>query len=149
MTITFADLTTMRVGGPVGQFHLAGTTPEAIDLLRAADEAGERVLVIGGGSNLVVGDVGWDGVVVKLDSDELDIVGDRVVAAAGLEWDRLVQAVVADGLAGVEGLLEARDLRDHHVTVGESRFHLQAVAEETGLDDGGRARRTVGRGAGG
>ena len=104
MTITFADLTTMRVGGPVGQLHVAGTSSQAIELVRVADEAGDRLLVIGGGSNLVVGDVGWDGVVVKLDSTELDIVGDRVVAAAGLEWDRLVEAVVAEGLAGVEAL---------------------------------------------
>ncbi|MEJ3746173.1 UDP-N-acetylmuramate dehydrogenase [Actinomycetes bacterium KLBMP 9797] len=104
MTVTFAELTTMRVGGPIARLHVATSTPHALDLLRAADAGGEPLLVMGGGSNLVVGDVGWDGTVVKMASTEFDIDGDRVTAAAGVEWDQLVGAVVADGLAGIESL---------------------------------------------
>lgn len=104
MTVTFADLTTMRVGGPIARLHVATDTPHALDLLRAADASGEPLLVLGGGSNLVVGDVGWDGTVVKMASTEFDIDGDRVTAAAGVEWDHLVRVVLAEGLAGVEAL---------------------------------------------
>jgi UDP-N-acetylmuramate dehydrogenase len=104
VTTTFADLTTMRVGGPIRQLHVATSTPEALDLIRDADGAGERLLVMGGGSNLVVGDVGWDGVVVKIASAGFAIDGERVTADAGIEWDPLVLAVVSDGLAGIEAL---------------------------------------------
>jgi UDP-N-acetylmuramate dehydrogenase len=102
--MTFADLTTMRVGGPIRQLHAATTTPHAVELLRSGDASDEPLLVMGGGSNLVVGDVGWDGIVVKMESSEFDIDGERVTVAAGVEWDHLVAAVVSDGLAGVEAL---------------------------------------------
>ncbi|GIG02694.1 UDP-N-acetylmuramate dehydrogenase [Catellatospora citrea] len=104
MTITFADLTTMRVGGPVGRLEVARSTPHAIEVLRDADRTGEPLLVMGGGSNLVVGDVGWDGTVVRMASTELAIDGELVTAAAGVEWDHLVRTVLAEGLAGVEAL---------------------------------------------
>lgn len=104
VTTTFADLTTMRIGGPVGRLHVATSIPHAIELLRAEDNAGEPLLVMGGGSNLVVGDLGWPDTVIKMASTELDIDGDLVTAAAGVEWDQLVKTVVADGLAGIEAL---------------------------------------------
>jgi UDP-N-acetylmuramate dehydrogenase len=104
VTITFADLTTMRVGGPVARLEVARSTPHAIELLRDADVTDEPLLVMGGGSNLVVGDVGWDGMVLKMESAEFDIDGELVTAAAGVEWDHLVRTVLAEGLAGVEAL---------------------------------------------
>ncbi|MEU8078624.1 UDP-N-acetylmuramate dehydrogenase [Catellatospora citrea] len=104
MTITFAELTTMRVGGPVGRLEVARSTQHAIEVLHDADRTGEPLLVMGGGSNLVVGDVGWDGTVVRMESAELAIDGELVTAAAGVEWDHLVRTVLAEGLAGVEAL---------------------------------------------
>ncbi len=104
MTTTFADLTTMRVGGPIGRLEIAASTAHATELLRALDSAGDQVLVVGGGSNLVVGDTGWEGTVVKMASAGFDIDGELVTSAAGVEWDDLVDAVVADGLAGIEAL---------------------------------------------
>lgn len=59
---------------------------------------------MGGGSNLVVGDVGWDGTVVRLATSEFRIDGELVTAAAGVEWDHLVAATVDAGLAGLEAL---------------------------------------------
>jgi UDP-N-acetylmuramate dehydrogenase len=104
VTTTFADLTTMRVGGPIGRLDVATSTPQAIELLHDAARTDEPLLVMGGGSNLVVGDLGWDGAVLKMASTEFDIDGELVTAAAGVEWDRLVAAVVADGLVGIEAL---------------------------------------------
>lgn len=104
MSKTFAQLTTMRVGGPIGRLDVASTPDEAVALVRAADGAGEPLLVIGGGSNIVVGDDGWPGRVVRMASDDFDIAGDLVRAAAGVDWDRLVRATVDAGLAGLEAL---------------------------------------------
>lgn len=94
----------MRVGGPVRRFELAQTADQAVELVREADVAGDALLVIGGGSNLVVGDVGWDGTVVKMASPAFDIEGDLVHADAGVDWDLLVRATLAEGLAGLEAL---------------------------------------------
>jgi UDP-N-acetylmuramate dehydrogenase len=104
VTATFADLTTMRVGGPIGRLDVAASGAEAVALVREADAAGEPLLVIGGGSNIVVGDVGWDGRVVRMESADFDIAGDRVRAAAGVDWDRLVAATIDAGLSGMEAL---------------------------------------------
>lgn len=104
MTVTFADLTTMRVGGPIEQLVLAATTADAVDLLKSTDSAGTPLLVIGGGSNLVAGDVGWHGTVIKMASSAFSIDGERVTADAGVDWDQLVSATIADGLAGLEPL---------------------------------------------
>jgi UDP-N-acetylmuramate dehydrogenase len=104
VTTTFADLTTMRIGGPVGQLFEPESTLHALELLRehAADET--PFLVMGGGSNLVVGDIGFDGAVIRMVSSELDIDGDLVTAAAGLEWDYLVRTTLSEGLSGLEAL---------------------------------------------
>ena len=104
MTVTFADLTTMRVGGPIGQLHVATTSEHAVELVRDVDRAGEPLVVMGGGSNLVVGDIGWDGTVVQMGSAKIEIRDELVTAAAGVEWDHLVKTVVAQDLAGVEAL---------------------------------------------
>ncbi|MFI2714562.1 UDP-N-acetylmuramate dehydrogenase [Micromonospora sp. NPDC018662] len=104
MTTTFADLTTMRIGGPIGRLYVPETTGEVLELLRRATAAGDPLLVMGGGSNLVVGDVGWDGTVVKMATSEFRIDGELVTAAAGVGWDRLVEATVDAGLAGLEAL---------------------------------------------
>src|SRR5688572_3606199 len=59
-----ADLTTLRLGGPVGRYVETDSQAALVDVVREADAAGEPVLVLGGGSNLVVADAGFPGVVV-------------------------------------------------------------------------------------
>ncbi|MBM0226920.1 MULTISPECIES: UDP-N-acetylmuramate dehydrogenase [Micromonospora] len=104
MTITFADLTTMRVGGPVGRLYVPETTSQVIELLHETTSDGDQLLVMGGGSNLVVGDIGWHGTVIKMASAEFHIDGELVTAAAGVEWDDVVKASVHEGLSGLEAL---------------------------------------------
>jgi len=60
-----AELTTLRLGGPVGRFVEPATEAELIETVRSADAAGEPLLVIGAGSNLVVADDGFAGVVLE------------------------------------------------------------------------------------
>ncbi len=104
MTTTFADLTTMRVGGPIERLLVAESPEHAVELVREVDAAGQPLLVLGGGSNVVAGDVGWDGTVIKMASDRFRIDGEQVTADAGVEWDLLVRSTLADGLAGMETL---------------------------------------------
>jgi len=106
--VALAELTTLRVGGPAARLVTAASAMEIVAAVGAADAAAEPVLLLGGGSNLVVADAGWPGVVVLLRSRgvRVDRVDDRVelTAQAGEPWDDLVARVVADGLAGVECL---------------------------------------------
>ncbi|GAA2896874.1 UDP-N-acetylmuramate dehydrogenase [Streptosporangium fragile] len=94
----------MGLGGPAGAFVEAGSAEEIVELVAAADRAGEPVLVLGGGSNLVVADDGFDGLVVRVASRGVEVDGGRVTAQAGEDWDALVERAVAEGWSGVECL---------------------------------------------
>ncbi len=98
--VPLAPLTTLGVGGPARRIIDIEYEGELDDAL-ATDEP---VLVLGGGSNLVIGDAGWPGVVVRLALRDVAIDGDVVTARAGVDWDAFVARMVADGRAGIECL---------------------------------------------
>jgi UDP-N-acetylmuramate dehydrogenase len=106
--VRLADYTTLRLGGPAVRFVRAVSDREVVAEVRSADEAGDPVLVLGGGSNLVVADEGFPGTVVQVASSgvEMDRQDGAVVvtAAAGEDWDSLVQRCIAEDLAGIECL---------------------------------------------
>ncbi len=103
-----APLTTLRLGGPARRLVTVTTEDELIETLRACDAAAEPVLLLAGGSNLVIADAGFEGTVVRIATRgvERERAGERVRVrvAAGEPWDDLVAALVADGLAGAECL---------------------------------------------
>jgi UDP-N-acetylmuramate dehydrogenase len=101
---TLAELTTMRLGGPASEYEVARTSEGLVALIRRADAEGKPVLVMGGGSNLVVGDQGFDGLVVQVAASGLSIRGDSVTVEAGVEWDTVVTTCLDAGLAGLEPL---------------------------------------------
>ena len=106
--VRLAEYTTLRLGGPVARFSAAASVADLVDAVAAADRDGEPVLVLGGGSNLVVADAGFPGVVVRAASDGVRFaVADaaiEVTAGAGQDWDELVRQCLAEGLSGVECL---------------------------------------------
>ena len=108
--VALSAYTTLGLGGPAGRFVEASDDGELIKAVREADQAGEPVLVLGGGSNLVVADEGFPGTVIRVASQGItadqDAGGDTVLVtvAAGEVWDRLVQWSVTEGLAGLECL---------------------------------------------
>jgi UDP-N-acetylmuramate dehydrogenase len=102
--VRLADHTTLRVGGPARRLVRAETDAELIEAVLAADDAGEPLLVLGGGSNLVVADAGFDGVVVQVATSGVRRSGEFVTVAAGEVWDDVVASLVADGYSGVEAL---------------------------------------------
>lgn len=102
--------TTLRLGGPAHRFVTVGTDSDLIDAVRAGDGAGEPLLLLGGGSNLVVADQGFDGTAVRIATSGLEYTretgADTVYldAAAGQDWDGVVADTVAAGLGGLECL---------------------------------------------
>ena len=108
----FADHTTLRLGGPAGEWVRATTEQELSEAVTAADAVGPT-LVLGGGSNLVVADAGFAGTVVEVatsgvtadvDGDDPTCGGVLVTVAAGEEWDAFVAHAVESGWVGVEAL---------------------------------------------
>lgn len=108
--VPLAPLTTLRVGGPARRLVTATSTDELVDAVREVDDADEPLLILSGGSNLVIADAGFDGTVVKVATsgvrvESADLCGGAVVrVAAGQDWDAFVERTVAEGWAGVECL---------------------------------------------
>ncbi|KRE76372.1 MULTISPECIES: UDP-N-acetylmuramate dehydrogenase [Micrococcaceae] len=105
-----SSLTTSAVGGPAGKFIEARSEAEIIDAVRSADAAGEQVLIISGGSNLLVSDDGFPGIVVRIASEGFTVNaedscgGVAVVVQAGHNWDKLVEHAVRHAWSGIETL---------------------------------------------
>ena len=99
------EYTTLRLGGPARRFVTAGDADTLVDAVRWCDADGEPMLLLGGGSNLVIGDDGVDGTVVRVATRGYAIDGDGVLSvAAGEDWDEVVARTVADGYGGLECL---------------------------------------------
>ena len=106
--VSLAELTTLRLGGPAAELVPARSPDELVAAVRAADAAGRLLLVLAGGSNVVVADEGWNGVVVHILTRGIEF-GERgervrVRAQAGEPWDPFVAVCVTNGLAGLECL---------------------------------------------
>jgi len=107
---TFSELTTLGVGGPASRLVDTTTEAELIDAVRTADAEGVPLLVLGGGSNLLVSDAGFDGLVVRdvrrdlTTPDHSACAGVTVTAAAGTPWDDVVAHAAAHRLKGIEAL---------------------------------------------
>jgi UDP-N-acetylmuramate dehydrogenase len=104
-----ADYTTLGLGGPAKSLVTAHAEQDLIEAVRAADAGLDPLLLIGGGSNLVISDEGFPGPVIHVNTRGIDYAeaGDGAVdvtVAAGEDWDGVVAATVAEGLAGLESL---------------------------------------------
>ncbi|MFI8961464.1 UDP-N-acetylmuramate dehydrogenase [Streptomyces sp. NPDC053493] len=99
-----APLTTFRLGGPAARLVTATTDDEVVAAVREADASGTPLLVIGGGSNLVIGDKGFDGTALHIATRGFSLDGTRLELAAGEVWTDAVARTVEAGLAGVECL---------------------------------------------
>jgi UDP-N-acetylmuramate dehydrogenase len=106
--VALAEYTTLRLGGPAARFIEARSDDELISAVRAADAAAEPVLVLGGGSNLVLADDGFPGTVVHVATSGISIAAEAdaavVCVASGENWDPLVARCIAEGLSGLECL---------------------------------------------
>ncbi len=107
--IPLAPLTTLRIGGPARFFCEVTSEAALLEAVAFARQQALPIFVLGGGSNLVVSDRGFDGLVLHIAFDRPIVpvtVGDRIeyAVAAGVEWNTFVLAVCEQGISGVECL---------------------------------------------
>jgi UDP-N-acetylmuramate dehydrogenase len=106
--IPLAELTTLRLGGPARRLARVFDRDELVEAVREHDRASEEVLLLAGGSNLVVADEGVPRAIqIRTQGTQRRRLPDgrvEVTAEAGESWDELVAQAVADGLAGIECL---------------------------------------------
>jgi UDP-N-acetylmuramate dehydrogenase len=104
-----SELTTLHVGGPAQKIVRATTEADLIAAVQEADQSFTPLLIIGGGSNLLVSDSGFDGTVVVVattgNSYEIDACsGGMLQVAAGVNWDEFVAFTIEKNLANLESL---------------------------------------------
>ncbi len=105
-----AELTTIRVGGPPARLITADSEAAVIAAVQEADQAGAPLLVLAGGSNLLVADAGFPGTVVAIRTRGITVNPDtdrgrvQITVAAGEPWDEVVAAAVTEGWSGIEAL---------------------------------------------
>lgn len=100
--VPLAPLTTLGVGGPARYFVEARSDAEVREAVTFARERGLRLFVLGGGSNLVIADRGWPGLVLRVAIRGFKESGGVFEAGAGEDWDGLVERAVERGCAGIE-----------------------------------------------
>lgn len=110
MPALLAELTTLRLGGPAARLVTASSANELLDAVRSSDDAGEPVLVVGSGSNLVVSDDGWPGAVVLVRTSGIAWTAHAhgesaaVTVQAGVQWDSFVALSVREGWSGLAAM---------------------------------------------
>lgn len=143
-----AEFTTLRLGGPARAVRRTTTADELISAVRECDAAGEPVLLIGGGSNLVIGDDGFAGTVLVVAAEGIEFGreephGPFVTAEAGTGWDSLVAATVEAGFGGLEclsgipgtaGTTPVQNVGAYGVEVADSLRAVRLYDRLTGAD---------------
>jgi UDP-N-acetylmuramate dehydrogenase len=105
LDVPLRHYTTLRLGGPARRLVTATDAAAVVEAVRAADASDEPTLVLGGGSNVVVADQGFDGTVVRVASRGYQLDADGTLAVeAGEDWDEVVARTIADGYGGLECL---------------------------------------------
>lgn len=104
-----SQYTSFRVGGPAQKFVTASTESEIINAVQSADAANLPILILGSGTNVLVGDNGFDGVVIQISSSQVQsevdaCSGATLTIGAGENWDVFVASTIGRGFAGLETL---------------------------------------------
>ncbi len=107
--VPLAPLTTFRIGGAARYFARVHNASELREAFAFARQRGLPTFVLGAGSNVLVADQGFPGLVLHVEDatiefEEVDSMRVRVAAGAGCDWDMLVAETVARGYAGFENL---------------------------------------------
>jgi UDP-N-acetylmuramate dehydrogenase len=105
--IPLAPYTTFKIGGPARYFCEAEAESDVITALTFAKDKSLPVFILGGGSNLLVSDSGFDGLVLRIAIAGEPLLAEEdmiITAPAGMDWDAFVAFCVGNNLAGVECL---------------------------------------------
>lgn len=94
--------TTFKIGGPADYFAEAKTTEDVLAAVAWAQKNNLPIMVLGGGSNILMSDQGWRGLVIKLNLNRLEIIGDRIIVGAGVTVSYLLNQALNHKLVGLE-----------------------------------------------
>lgn len=100
--VLLKDYTTFKIGGPADYFVLAQNVAELQEAIAFAKDKNLPILALGGGSNLLVTDAGFRGLVIKLDLQRLDFEDDRLTVGAGVLLAYLLNQALDRGFVGLE-----------------------------------------------
>lgn len=104
-SVPLAAYTTLDIGGPARYFAEAATEDQVAEAFEFADARNLPIFILGGGSNILVADEGFDGLVLRMALHGIkQRARDAVVAAAGEDWDAFVRFCIDRGMAGIECL---------------------------------------------
>jgi len=141
---TLADLTTTHVGGSAGRYVEADSEAAIIDAVRSADAAGEDLLIIGGGSNLLVSDDGYPGTVLRIRSRGIQVSSEETCGGATVTVQAVHHSVLhahsgVEALSGIPGSTGATPVQN----VGAYGADVsQTIAQVRTWDRGTNAVRT-------
>ena len=100
--ISLAGYTTFKVGGPARYFCIVKTVEEIKNALTFAQEKNVDYFILSGGSNLIVSDEGYSGLVVKIEFENLEFDNTKIKVGSGFNLNKLVDIANAKGLKGLE-----------------------------------------------
>ncbi len=103
--VPLAPYTQLKIGGPARYFYMAKETEQFIELLRKSRQQQVPVLLIGGASNMLISDRGFDGLAIVVATASFDIQGQRVRADAGVKLTTLIAKTIDQNLVGLEYLI--------------------------------------------
>ncbi len=145
--VPLSSLTTLGVGGPARYLAACATVRQLQDCLDWASTRGLEVFVLGGGSNLLVADAGFDGLVIQVKARSVATTPHRdgvlVTAGGGMAWDDLVQWAVERDLGGIEclsgipgttGAAPVQNIGAYGQEVAETLEWVDVVAVSTGQE---------------
>lgn len=145
--VRLAELTTLRTGAAPERMFEATTTTGLVEALRETWERGDEWFVLGGGSNLFVGDEPFDGTVIRVRTEGIEELPSphpgriRLRAQAGHGWDALVAYAVAHGYAGLEamsgipgtvGAAPVQNIGAYGQEIQETLVEVELIDESTG-----------------
>ncbi len=96
--------TTFQIGGPAKYFYIAKSKAELIKAAKQAKKINLPFFVLGGGSNLLINDKGFSGLVIKNEARGFKVKKEKIIAESGAVLDRVIKAAVRAGLSGLEEL---------------------------------------------
>lgn len=139
--VPLSTLTTLRLGGPARWLAECPSTETLAAVVRLLDATAVPTLILAGGSNLVIADAGFDGVVVRVGNAAVELDENRVLAEAGAVWDDVVAKTVAAGLGGLEclsgipgstGATPVQNVGAYGIEIGSVLERVQLLDRATG-----------------
>jgi len=100
--ITLAPYTTYKIGGSAKYFFEAKNTQDVVDIIKWTKVKKVKFLLLAGGSNVLINDNGYDGLVIKLANQDLELKGERIETDGGVELAKVVSLATSNDLSGLE-----------------------------------------------